>query len=62
LSIRGPDKAGDGTRAVYEVLERSGIVPVMEDDVLYWRIDKVAERIRSGELLAVVEERIGDLA
>ena len=62
LSIRGPDKAGDGTGAVYEVLERSGIVPVMEDDVLYWRIDKVAERIRSGELLAVVEERIGDLA
>lgn len=61
LSIRGAEKAGDGTKAVYEILEDHGIVPIIQDDVLYWRIDEIAELIRNGEVLKIAEEKIGKI-
>jgi len=62
LDIRGPEGAGLGTRAAYEALRSAGVEPVVEDDVLYWRMEKAAELVRSGELLKAVEEAVGELA
>ena len=61
LSLRGPDKAGRGTKAAHEFLLASGIREVREDKPLHGYIEKTAELIRTGSLLEAVERAVGAL-
>jgi len=54
-------KPGEGTRAAYEVIREA--LPHLEvDRVLSPDIDTMRELMRSGGILAAVEQRIGRLA
>lgn len=61
LSLRGPERAGKGTRAAYEVAEAHGLEVVARDRPLSDQIELASELIRSGELLRAVEEAVGRL-
>ena len=61
IDLRGPEKAGEGTKAAYNVVRASGIEMVTSDRPLYEYIEKVAELIETGELLKAVEKIIGPL-
>lgn len=53
-------KRGEGTGAVYEVLKER--IPVMKEDMyLYPHLETLKEFIHSGELLNLVEEKVGEL-
>ncbi len=60
LDFRKPHKPGKGTQAAYEVIRQH--VPFLEEDrPTYKYINKMAELVRSGEILAAVEDAVGKL-
>ena len=60
LYLRGPELAGEGTRAAYEFLSSKGLRPLEEDRPLSQDIELVYGLVLKGELLSAVEEAMGD--
>ncbi|RLI07201.1 histidine ammonia-lyase [Candidatus Bathyarchaeota archaeon] len=60
LALRGPEGAGDGTRAAYRFLEGRGLEPLTEDRPTGRDVELVSELVSSGGLLSAVEEALGD--
>lgn len=60
LTENNPMKAGQGTRAAYQVIRRH--VPYMDcDRELYKDIESLVKIIRSGELIEAVEKAVGEI-
>ncbi|MEO0004922.1 MAG: histidine ammonia-lyase [candidate division WOR-3 bacterium] len=60
VEFRKPLKLGKGTNAAYELIRKT--VPKLEEDrPLQYDINRLTELVRSGELLAVVEQVVGPL-
>ncbi len=58
--FRGPEKLGKSSAACYKLIREK--VPFMEEDrVLYKNQDDIYEMVKSGEMLKVVEQVIGEL-
>ena len=53
-------KPGEGTQAAYEVI-REEVSRLDEDRVLSTDIEAVKNLLKSGEILAAVETRVGEL-
>ncbi len=62
LSLREPERAGEGTRAAYEFLRAHGLRPVEADRPLGRDVERVAQLVLKAELLEAVEEAVGELA
>lgn len=61
MDFRRPLKAGAGTEAAYEVI-RNHVEFLDEDRPLHTDINRMAELVESGEILAAVEKAVGKLA
>jgi histidine ammonia-lyase len=61
VEFLAPLEPGSGTRAAHDFI-RSLSPTVLEDRPLAPDIERIAEAVRSGELLAAVEDEIGALA
>lgn len=60
ITIKNPMKGGRGTRKAYEVIRKH--VPYMEKDRdLYQDIETMVKVIRSGEIIRVVEDVVGEI-
>lgn len=57
IDFRGADKLGEGTTAAYNLL-REHVGFMEKDEVLYPMIDKAIELVKSGSLVAAVEELV----
>jgi histidine ammonia-lyase len=60
LDFRKPLKPGKGTQAAYDVI-RKYVKHLEEDRPLYNDIIKLADVVRSGEILEAVEKIVGKL-
>jgi histidine ammonia-lyase len=60
IYFRGEAKLGQGTEAAYNLI-RKHIEPIEEDRVMYIEINKASELVKSGEVVKVVEQKIGEL-
>ena len=61
ISLRGPERAGRGTKVAYELARSYGLEEVVSDRPLSGYIEKAAELVRTGRLLEAVEGAIGRL-
>ncbi len=61
LSLRGPDRAGRGTRVAYEVLKAEGIEPLEADRPTSRDLERIVEIALKGKLLRAIEAEIGEL-
>jgi histidine ammonia-lyase len=60
LCLKGPIRAGKGTRAAYATVRRQ--VPYLDKDrELYQDIERVSAMIRSGEIIETVEAAVGEI-
>ncbi len=62
LWLRGPEKAGAGTRAAYEFLSSKGLRPVEEDRPTDRDIELITSLVLEGRLVEAVEEEVGGLS
>jgi len=60
FEFRKPLKPGKGCQAAYELI-RKHVDPLEEDRPLYDDITKIAELVKNGKILGVVEKEIGKL-
>jgi histidine ammonia-lyase len=60
VEFKKPLKLGKGTQAAYDVI-RKYVAKMDEDRPVQYDINKLAEVIRSGELLGAVEKEVGEL-
>ena len=60
FGFRKPLRPGRGTAPAYDLIRKH--VPHLKDDrVLYPDINKIAELLRSGEIVNAVESEVGEL-
>ncbi|OQA14330.1 MAG: Histidine ammonia-lyase [Firmicutes bacterium ADurb.Bin356] len=60
LWLLGEEKLSKATKAVYEHIRRR-VPPVEKDIAMHYELVKFDEMVKSGELVAVVENIIGEL-
>ncbi len=62
LWLRGPEKAGQGTRAAYDFLSSQGVRPLEDDRPTGQDVERIAGLLLDGQLVSAVEEAVGGLA